>query len=75
MLPFDAKEQRDCPTTFDFSHEPEGDGPTVIELFAGCGGMALGFNDAGFRTVLANEWDRDACDSLRPNINEMSIAA
>ncbi len=27
--------------------------------------MALGFKDAGFRTVLANEWNRDACDSLQ----------
>jgi hypothetical protein len=70
VLPFDAKEDRQCPSTFDFSREPKGDGPTVIELFAGCGGMALGFKDAGFRTVLANEWDRDACDSLRANITE-----
>jgi len=70
VLPFDAKEQRQSPSSFDFSCEPDGDGPTVIELFAGCGGMALGFKDAGFRTMLANEWDRDACDSLRANITE-----
>lgn len=41
-----------------------------IELFAGCGGMALGFKQAGFRTVLANEWDSDACGSLRANITD-----
>lgn len=70
VTPFEAKEQRDCPTTFDFKKEPRGDGPRVIELFAGCGGMALGFKDAGFRTVLANEWDKDACDSLRENITD-----
>lgn len=70
ITPFDAKEARDCPTSFRFDAEPEGDGPRVIELFAGCGGMALGFKDAGFRTVLANEWDRDACDSLRANITD-----
>ena len=40
----------------------------VIELFAGCGGMALGFRLAGFRTVMANEMDRHACDTLRANI-------
>ncbi len=32
--------------------------------------MALGFKDAGFRTVLANEWDRDACDTIRNNITD-----
>lgn len=70
VSPFEAKEERDCPTSFIFESEPEGDGPRVIELFAGCGGMALGFKQAGFRTVLANEWDRDACDSLRANITD-----
>lgn len=70
ISPFEAKEQRDLPTAFTFNTEPEGNGPRVIELFAGCGGMALGFKDAGFRTVLANEWDKDACDSLRANITD-----
>jgi DNA (cytosine-5)-methyltransferase 1 len=70
IAPFEAKEQRDCPSTFIFTTEPEGDGPRVIELFAGCGGMALGFKEEGFRTVLANEWDKDACDTLRANVTD-----
>ena len=70
VLPFEAKEERQHPAVFSFDREPEGEGPRVIELFAGCGGMALGFKRAGFRTVLANEWDRDACDSLRANISD-----
>lgn len=31
--------------------------PTVIDLFAGVGGMSLGFEQAGFDVVLANEYD------------------
>ncbi|MGC4005706.1 MAG: DNA cytosine methyltransferase [Pirellulales bacterium] len=44
--------------------------PTVLELFAGCGGMMLGFHRAGFRTVLANEWDADACSTIRRNLTD-----
>ena len=31
----------------------------VIDLFAGVGGMSLGFEMAGFDVVLANEYDKD----------------
>lgn len=70
VSPFDSRMDREHPTGMTFDAELEGEGPRVIELFAGCGGMALGFKRAGFRTVLANEWDRDACDSLRANITD-----
>ena len=30
----------------------------VIDLFAGVGGMSLGFEMAGFDVVLANEYDK-----------------
>lgn len=39
--------------------------PTCIELFAGAGGASLGLRRAGFRSVLAAEWDADACETHR----------
>lgn len=40
---------------------------SVIELFAGAGGMALGFENAGLNHVLLNEIDKDAYNTLRNN--------
>lgn len=41
---------------------------TSIELFTGGGGLAYGMHEAGFRHLLAVEWDRRACDTLRANV-------
>lgn len=43
------------------------EGPLVYDLFAGCGGLALGFEAAGFRTV-GFEMLADACDTYRNNL-------
>lgn len=39
----------------------------LIELFAGCGGLALGLEKAGFQSVLLNEINKDACHTLKFN--------
>lgn len=39
----------------------------LIELFAGCGGLAIGMEKAGFTSVLLNEIDKNACATLRRN--------
>ena len=40
---------------------------SCAELFAGCGGLALGLERAGFETVFLNELDKHACNTLRQN--------
>lgn len=41
--------------------------PTHIDLFCGAGGFGTGFSAAGFRTVLAADLSRDACNTMRMN--------
>jgi DNA (cytosine-5)-methyltransferase 1 len=43
------------------------DAPTVISLFAGCGGSSLGYSMAGYKELLAVEWDDRAVDMLKAN--------
>lgn len=39
----------------------------VIELFSGCGGMALGFENAGLKTKLLVEIDKNSVNTLKEN--------
>lgn len=40
---------------------------TVLELFAGAGGLAIGLEKAGLKCVALNEIDKWACQTLRTN--------
>ncbi|MFT4967722.1 MAG: DNA (cytosine-5)-methyltransferase 1 [Candidatus Deianiraeaceae bacterium] len=42
----------------------------VISLFSGAGGMDLGFKQAGFDIVFANDFDKDACNTYAHNIDK-----
>ena len=45
----------------------EADAPTVVSTFAGCGGSSLGYSMAGYRELLAVEWDDNAVQTFRLN--------
>jgi DNA (cytosine-5)-methyltransferase 1 len=46
---------------------------TLIELFAGAGGLAIGLENAGLKSSLLNEIDKNACATLRKNRPEWNV--
>ena len=44
------------------------DRATLVDLFAGCGGLALGFHQAGFETACANELHPDPALTYSSNL-------
>jgi DNA (cytosine-5)-methyltransferase 1 len=46
---------------------------TCIDLFAGAGGTALGFHNAGIDHALLAEWDKNACATLKGNSKKLKL--
>ena len=46
---------------------------TLIDLFAGCGGLSLGLEEAGFNPVFVNELNHDAMESYLLNREHLLI--
>ena len=47
---------------------------SVIELFAGCGGLAIGLEKAGLKCLLLNDIDKWACLTLKKNRPKWNVA-
>jgi len=45
----------------------------VVDLFAGAGGMTLGFHMAGFESKLAVDFDKDSCETYRKNFKNTNV--
>lgn len=50
---------------------PKPGGRTLIDLFAGIGGIRLPFNEMGYRCVFSSEWDKYAQQTYHANFGEM----
>ncbi len=46
---------------------------TVVSLFSGAGGMDLGFKQAGFDILWANDFEADAVETYKRNIDERIV--
>lgn len=55
------------------SNKKKNQQPTFIDLFAGAGGLSIGFEEAGFKMVAATDWDHWSCETLRANNKEAVI--
>lgn len=51
----------------------ETSGLRIISLFSGCGGMDLGFINAGHKIVWANDYDADSCLTYEKNLGHKVI--
>ena len=47
--------------------------PRVISLFSGCGGLDLGFHNAGYKIVYANDIDKSLGETYKANLGDIVI--
>jgi DNA (cytosine-5)-methyltransferase 1 len=69
VTPFESKNVREDSAIPEYWPEVNQDKQTVIDLFAGCGGLSIGLTKAGFQNLIAVEWDASCCSTFRANIS------
>lgn len=47
--------------------------PTVVSTFAGAGGSSLGYSAAGYKELLAVEWDGNAVETFKLNFPDVPV--
>jgi DNA-cytosine methyltransferase len=47
--------------------------PTAVDIYAGCGGLSAGVEDAGFEVKYALDWDKNACATHEQNFPETTV--
>jgi DNA (cytosine-5)-methyltransferase 1 len=47
--------------------------PVLVSLFAGAGGLDLGFKEAGFETIWANEYDKTITPTFKKNFSNVHL--
>jgi len=69
VVPFKGKDQSYISQAFKELNLPKWrTAPTMISLFAGCGGLDLPFHRAGYRCKLVNEFNSDAARTFERNL-------
>lgn len=66
LMQFDAVRKMLAPTPMTTNMQPLRQFNS-IELFAGAGGLAIGLEQAGLNAIALNEFNKDACKTLRQN--------
>lgn len=57
----------------DVPHERREAGLRTVDLFCGCGGLSRGMMDAGFDVRLGIDWDEDALETYRNNLDHTAL--